>query len=326
MATADLSNGVSVRYHTQLHAARHVRVSSIVRALCILLLIGTAHAEPGFSWQAPAPCPDGDDVRTRIERRLNSPLEIGDVEVAITHDDGVFVAHVDTRGVTVANQIRTLRSARCDELADAVAVVVARLAAERRIPRVAAVETEPMPAVAITATVPERERRYGFGVHAMALSGIGTVPRVGVGAELSIFARRKQLFAELGFARWASESAYLVEGAPGRVDVGLDVITARFGWSPPRMPLRAWIGSELGAMHGQGEALSDTQGGSARWLAVTGGFGVGWPMTRYARLLGTFEIAVPTSRVSFTLAQGSDIYTSSAAAARCAIGFELGIP
>jgi hypothetical protein len=299
-----------------------------VRALCILLLlIGTARAEPAFTWQAPAACPDGDDVRTRIERRLGSSLESVAVEVSITRDGGMFVANVDTRGVTLANQIRTLRSARCDELADAVAVIIARLARERRV-AVAPVEPEqqPAPAIDVRAAVPRAPRIFGYGVHAMALSGIGTVPRVGVGAELSIFGRRKQLFAEIGFARWASQSAYLVNGAPGRVDVGLDVATARFGWSPAKMPLRAWMGTELGAMRGQGEALTDAQQGSARWFAVTAGFGVGWPMTRYARILGTFEIAVPTSRVSFTLAQGSDIYTSSAAAARCALGLEIGAP
>jgi hypothetical protein len=59
---------------------------------------------------------------------------------------------------------------------------------------------------------------------------------------------------------------------------------------------------------------------------VTGGFGVGWPMARYARLIGTFEIAVPTSQVSFMLAESGNIYTSSPLAARCALGLELGLP
>ena len=310
-----------------------------MRAALVVLLVSAsvAHAEPGFVWDAPASCPDGEDVRARVEQRLGAPLEIHGVEVAITRDGNSFVAHVDTRGVTVANQIRTLTSARCDELADAVAVVVARLASEwRRIDRTrvapsADADTED-PRARAAAQIVERAasttppRTWGYGIHMMALSGIGTVPRVGVGGELAVFLRRKDHFIEAGFARWAPRSAYLVEGAPGRVDVGLDVITTRAGWSPRHMPIRAWLGAEVGAMRGQGAALVDPQAGHGTWFAVSGGVGVGWSMARYARLLGTFEVAVPTSRVHFALAESGNIYSSSAAAARCSLGLELGLP
>jgi hypothetical protein len=292
----------------------------------MVMTASAASADTGFVWSAPASCPDGEDVRARIERRLGAPLEIHGVEVAITRSGTAFVANVDTRGVTVANQVRTLTSARCDELADAVAVVVARLASEwRRVDRVAVAPSVSV-RIPVAVEAPVAPRDFGIGVHLMALSGIGTVPRVGVGGELSVFVRRKDYFAEVGFARWAQQSAYLVDGAPGRVEVGLDVLTTRIGWSPTGMPLRAWIGSELGEMRGQGAALVNEMQGTAPWFAVTGGFGVGWPMARYARLVGTFEIAVPTSRVHFALAQSGDIYSSSPAAARCALGLELGLP
>lgn len=301
----------------------------MVRAVLVLLAIARlAAADTGFVWDAPAPCPDGDDVRARIERRLGSPLEIHGIEVAVAKAGTTFVAHVDTRGVTVANQIRTLTSTRCDELADAVAVIVARLASEaRRAPpvRVAAVAVE---RVRTDTPPPSRVhvRDWRIGMHAFALSGIGMVPRVGVGGELAVFVRRRQLFAEIGFVRWATRSAYLVAGAPARVEVGIDAALVRAGWSPPEMPLRAWLGGELGAMRGSGAALADARDGTAPWAAVTAGFGVGWPMTRHAQLVGTFEIAVPTSRVHFTLAESGNIYSSSAIAARCAFGLEVGLP
>ena len=303
-----------------------------MRAAFVVMLVmaGAASADTGFVWDAPESCPDGKDVRARIERRLGAPLEIHGVEVAITRSGNGFVAHVDTRGVTVANQIRTLTSARCDELADAVAVVVARLASEWRTVKVSTrpvVDIESPAATSGIVTTPTATSRiFGLGIHVMALSGIGTVPRVGVGGEFSVFVRRKDYFGEVGFARWASRSAYLVAGAPGRVEVGLDVFTARIGWSPTRMPLRTWIGTEVGEMHGAGAALADEMRGSAPWIAGTAGLGIGWPMARYARLIGTFEVAIPFSRVDFTLAQSGDIYSSSAAAARCAVGLELGLP
>ena len=304
----------------------------VVRALLVLLTIArVASAENGFVWEAPASCPNGEDMRARIERRLGSPLEIHGVEVAITRSGTAFVAHVDTRGVTMANQIRTLTSARCDELADAVAVIVARLASEQRqrAPIAVAVvdEEDPRPSkIEVAIPAPRQHRMWGFAVRATALSGIGMVPRVGVGGELSMFVRREKAFAEVGFARWASSSAYLVEGAPGRVEVGLDLVTVRAGWSPPNMPLRAWLGGEIGSIRGQGAALVDPKRGSAPWYAVTAGLGVGWPMTDNARLVGTFEVAVPTSRARFSLAQSGDIYSSSAMAARCALGLEVGLP
>lgn len=301
-----------------------------------------ARAENGFVWDAPATCPDGDDVRARIERRLGGPLEIHGVEVAVTRDGRGFVAHVDTRGVTVANQIRTLTSARCDELADAVAVVVARLASEwRRVEAQPAalvvhdagieVDDAPVPTHAVVRDLPSppaspATRGWGGGVHALALSGVGTVPNVGWGAELAVFVRRKSAFAEVGYARWSPNPSYVHPGAPGRVEVGLAAMTVRAGWSPAHMPLRAWVGGEVGSMFGAGAALEDTRAGSAPYIAMTAGFGVGWPMSQNARLVGTFEVAVPTRTVHFALAEGGDIYTSSAGAARCAVGLELGWP
>lgn len=434
-------------------------------ALAVLILTASA-GRADVTWRAPAGCPTAADVRTRIEQRLGAPLEIGAVEVTVRRLDGRYVARLDMRGITVANEIRTLSSTRCEALADAVAVVIARLAgaspvtepgggragsapprrgspratvngaryasralpapvprsaadAARRgappataaatprdsrralpapVPRAAgdaarrglplataatrraggpdsapratsvasppvhagcgSVEVAPRPVAeprrvphprACPPAIPEdatrtgeggevggngaikgelvararlprgapvAPRRWGYGVHALALSGVGTVPRVGVGGELSLFARRERSFVSLGVARWASRSDALVMGGPGDVEVGLDLVTARIGWAPGHMPLRAWLGSELGAMQGQG----DTALAPARWFAVTSGVSVGWPMTPYARLVGTFEIAVPTSRIDVGYG------TTASAAARCAFGLELGPP
>ena len=245
-------------------------------------------------------------VRARIERRLGGPLELHGIEVAVTKRARSSSVSSDTRAVTVANQIRTLTSARCDALADAVAVVVARLASEWPVPTR---PRGPQPAAAhpgmadrtqlgrfvrgnaplapslstpMLATLPDGElsgtgnvtagRPWGLGVHVMALSGIGTVPRVGVGGELSVFARREDYFAEIGFARWATESAYLVAGAPGRVEVGLDVLTTRRRWSPAGChPRVAW--RRIGACAGRVRPSSMRCAAARRGLAVTGGFG-----------------------------------------------------
>ncbi len=300
---------------------------------CVLAISAPAAAEPGFVWNAPATCPDGDDVRARIERRLGRALELRGIEVAISRDGDRFVARVNTRFVARVdtrvdtrgrNQIRTLTSARCEDLADAVAVVVARLASEWR-----PVEPAPLPIATFRGiSIPvERHRateRWGGGMRAMALSGVGAMPRVGVGGELGGFVRRHDLFGELAIARWATRPSDLVDGAPRRFEVGLDVVALRAGWASATMPLRAWIGGELGTMTGRGVALADPRMGAARWAAATTGFAVAWPISPRVRLLGTFEVGIAFARPRFVLAEGGEIYQPSPAIARCALGFEVG--
>lgn len=301
--------------------------------LALVVWVVPAAAEPGFVWEAPATCPDAAEVRRRIELRLGMPLDgsVHGIEVAIARNGRDFVARIDTRGVTVANQIRTLTSARCDELTDAVAVIIVRLASEwRRVERRVAVVDRESPLatreIAAPATEPAEAGKWGGGLRMLALSGIGAIPRVGIGGELAGYVRRHDHFAELAGARWAARPRYLVPGAPGRVDVSLDTIALRVGWGPGDMPIRAWLGVEVGMMEGAGMALEDPRVGTGRWIAAGGGFGVGWPMSPRARLVGIFETVVPFERVRFVLAQGGEIYQPAVLSARFAIGLELGWP
>lgn len=286
-----------------------------------------ARADNGFVWAAPAPCPDAGEVRDRIERRLGMPVDgsVHGIEVEIALEGSGFVARIDTRGVTLANGMRTLTSARCDELADAVAVVVARLATEARVRQV---EIERRSAVIPRAAAGPAERRepgpWGGGVRALAVSGVGGLPGIGLGGELAVYARRKSHYAELAVARWARSAMYLAEGAPGAVDVDLMTGALRAGWSPPDKYIRGWLGVEVGSMTGAGVSLNDPQIGSGRWTAVGSGFGVIWPMFERVRLVGMIELMVPLEQVRFVLRDGAEIYRPSVAVARCALGLEVG--
>lgn len=284
-------------------------------------------ADPGFVWAAPAPCPDAADVRARIERRIGSPAagSVPGIEVAIAREAGAFVAHIDTRGVTLANQIRTLTSARCDELADAVAVVVARLATEARAREVELARRSSAPA---PPSAPLAARSgpgpWGGGLRVVAVSGVGALPGVGLAGELALYGRRRAYFAELAGTRWARNAKYLTEGAPGAVDISLLTAVLRAGWSPPRMYIRAWAVGEVGPMTGSGIAINDRRIGSGRWTAAGGGFGVAWPMWEYARLVGSVEFLAAFEQVHFVLSDGADVYKPSVGVARCALGLEIG--
>lgn len=310
---------------------------------------GPAFAEPAFGWRAPVGCPRVEAIEARVERRLGGSIDgvVHGIEIEITRDGSGFVAQIDARALTVANDVRTLRSARCAELADAIAVIVARLASEaRHAEPVGVLASEPsrraQPPVAlaelrgpedeavdrrvVTAAAPSGSphRRWGGGVRLLALSGVGALPRINIGGELAAYVRREDHFAELAIGRWVPQSARLDPGAPARVDVGLDVVTVRGGYGPEHLPIRAWLSVEVGTIQGQGMSVVDPQVASGRWIAAGGGFGVAWPMAPHARLVGTFELAIPLERTRFMLENGADLYQPSAAVARCALGLELG--
>jgi hypothetical protein len=325
--------------------------------------------DPAFVWRAPDACPDAANVRARVEQRLGGAIDghLARIEIDITRERAQYVARIDARAITVANDVRTLRSRKCDALADAVAVVLARLASEVRMsrstgpariasnapePRIAGTDATGTIAMAGTTTTvaavssgddeidgdmsaqrivddepaPKRVRRWGFGLHVLALSGVGALPQINLGGELAALVRRADKFAALGVSRWVPQDAKLAPGAPGGVEVRLDTLTLRGGWGPSTLPLRAWLLGEVGRLQGTGVGVEDERTARARWIALGAGLGVGWPMSDHARLVGTFEIAVPLERPRFMLDQGSDLYRPGAAAARCAFGLEVGWP
>ncbi len=322
----------------------------MISVLALAALAAPAAAEPAFGWRAPAGCPRADEIRARVERRLGGAIDgvVHGIEIEITRDGSGFVAQIDARALTVANDVRTLRSAKCAELADAIAVIVARLATQARkaeAPYAAPPTTEPQmldvaPAAIIDEPGPEEERglrvvkavsmagpphrRWGGGVRALALSGIGALPRINVGGEIAGYLRRDAYFGSIALSRWVPQSARFDPGAPARVDVSLDVVSLRGGYGPEELPIRAWLLAEVGRMQGEGLAVIQPQVATTGWVALGGGFGVAWPMAPHARLVGTFEVAVPLRRTTFMLQDGADLYEPAAVAARCALGLELG--
>ena len=351
-----------------------VRGSMAARAPVVLLALMSgglalvfgapvASASP-LVWDAPSGCPDAADVRTRIERRLGASIDhtVHGIEITVTRERGGYIALIDARALTVANDVRTLRSARCDELADAVAVIVARLATEARdrAPDTATLGPDGTHLTALPDSrrsgarapdtghpdaqvaardgadeelalvnrrpveLPVQRNTWGGGMHLHGLSGAGALPELNLGAELGGHVRRLDRFVELAVGLWVPQSAHLQAGAPARVDVSLQVVTLRGGWSPRDLPLRAWLTAEVGRIQGIGVAVDDPRSASSRWTALGGGFNVAWPMSPLARLVGSVEMVIPLERTIFMLDDGRDLYQPSIAAARCSFGIELG--
>jgi len=326
----------------------------------VLLFVCTATAsaddgiapDPKVHWRAPKGCPDARGVRQRVEKRLERSLddfEVG-VEVDVEKRAGTYTATIDLRAVTVANDVRHLKSRRCGELADAVAVIVARvasdaLAAQAAAPTVTTVEAfstglpvarkemafadepsgseraEPVDSVADGPYVP---KPWTIGARASMVTAIGVLPQIGMGAEVALTLRRHDLLAEVAAARWMESSAQMYTGRPAKLEVGLDVAAVRVGWRPPLMPLRAWFAIETGSMHGTGVSLPTPQFSSERWLAAGAGFGIAWQMRPWIRLFGANETLLAIERARFSNGQGMVLYAPNPMSFRTIVGLELG--
>jgi hypothetical protein len=287
---------------------------------------------PSLTWRAPDGCPDLAGLRARVEQRLERSLDevTVPIEVDVARASGRYVARVDLRAVTVANDVRTLTSRHCDDLADAVAVIVARVAGDaiaRR--RIAIRDNAEAPSEVILHAPPPppplpAPRTWAIGARISGVSGIGVIPKVGLAAELAITLRHNDTLAELAGTRWVASAAQFHDGAPAKVDVDLDVAAVRYGWRPARLPLRAWASVELGEMAGNNIRLPSEQLESGRWVAAGGGFGIAWQMNNWARLLGFTETMVALDRVRFTLGDGIIVYAPSPMSFRASVGLELG--
>ena len=259
-----------------------------------------AVAEPQLAWRAPEACPDADDARARVERRLGEPMERFVVGIAVAIDSAPrgYVAHVGAR---------TLTSDTCEDLTDAVALVVARLATEA--PR---------------RDAPAGPTLWGGGLRGSWLSGIGGVPRVGLGGELAGYVRHANVLVELAAADWGQGAEHGHGPEPAAIDVGLETATLRVGYAPEPKAIRGWLAVDVGRMTGVGSALATSTPASAAWVAVGPGFAVAWPIAPRVRLVGTMEVMATVSRARFILQDGMEVYEPSPVSARTTLGLEVG--
>jgi hypothetical protein len=327
-------------------------------AICLLLVwSAVASADDKVRWRAPKGCPDAKGLRQRVEKRLERSLDdvsVG-VEVDVEKRAGTYTATIDLRAVTVANDVRHLKSRRCGELADAVAVIVARVASDALAqgqPTTLATHTtndapvaDSLPAArkdtafADDPITPEQSERavvdtlargpyvpkvWTIGGRIASVSAIGVLPQIGTGVEAAITLRRYDLLAEVAGTRWLSSSAQIHSGRPAKIDVGLDVAVARVGWRPRHMPLRAWLAVESGTMRGTGVSLPTPQFSSERWVAAGAGFGIAWQMRPWIRLFGANETMLAIERARFSNGQGMVIYAPNPMSFRTIVGLELG--
>jgi hypothetical protein len=292
-----------------------------VRAVLMFVLVArSATAGALVHWQAPATCPSEAAVAARVASRLGPTARAYDaIEVSVRADGGGFVA--DIAGS------RTLTSASCNELADAVALVVARLVLEQSaaivVPEAPAVpRPQPPPPPAIRVEVvpaPAHATELAFGARASMIGGIGAQPGTSFGGELAANARAHALFVELAGELWSDTTT---TGAAGGVRAWVGGGVLRAGWIAPHHT-RLWLTGELGSIRADGMMVIGEHAGHALWAGLGAGGAVVVPLERDVSLVAAGEVVVALNRPQFALADGGVLYQPDAVAARLTFGVEV---
>lgn len=288
-----------------------------MKALIVALL--TVVAVPaygdGWTWTAPAECPDENAfahaAASRLDRGLDEvPLT---VDVLVTSEAGRFTARIAVHGAV--DDTRLLTSDACGELVDAVALVIARLVStlpEPRSPsREARSEVTRREVTRREAVEVRRGSAWNGGLRLSGVLGTGSAPGLGIAGELGAWISRGPLALAVSGSRWRSNRA-LLEGTMSGVDVALSALAVRAGWRQQGGPIRAWAVGELGSIRGEGIGLTDDRTGSSRWSAVGGGAAVAVPIARQLAVLASAELEFVLDRTQFKVDTGAAVYRTPA--------------
>jgi hypothetical protein len=99
-------------------------------AICLALVLpmtarGAEAAELRIAWTAPAPCPSASDLKAQVLELMGGAVRSNLVaEVEVTRRERAYHAHITLREASGFGE-RHIEDARCDVLADSVAVLIA---------------------------------------------------------------------------------------------------------------------------------------------------------------------------------------------------------
>jgi hypothetical protein len=244
------------------------------------LVVRPSHADDldGVSWDAPAGCPTQAAVRGAVRQWLPD----GEVDLRTIH----VVARVKPHAAGFALDLsfesksgsghETLVAARCQTLADVVALKVA-LAAD---PVLALETTEPEP------EHPRRGRRSTpvqtrYGVRLAGGVGFGPLPGAAPALALAASVIWRGARLELGSGYWFPKTAHFVELPSIGANLSLAAAMLR-ACATPRLgevELPACAGLEIGGLRGTGFGVETVRTVDRVWIAVVLGPRVGIPLS-----------------------------------------------
>lgn len=260
--------------------------------LAVLGATGEANLELG--WEAPPDCPTRADVLADLARlgpgEAAAPDGSEQAVAPVAADREPLRAHGrvgrDEHGgwlleLRVGEGQRRLVAARCEELAQAAALVLALALAEAEPPRggraaLTSTAASPAPATSPSPASSQVGLWISIGPHVDA----GTLPHPAAGARLSLQAAkaRRALSLELSFLA-PSAAAGAREGTGATFFLLQGGLAAGSAWDWGRWGLRAETGLAAGWLAGQGFGLVENLAGGGVWSAATLGVEARWSAT-----------------------------------------------
>lgn len=320
-------------------------------ALAVVLAIGSPPVDPDtglpaieepadqdealvIEWDAPTVCPDGAELRRRIDELLGGPP---------TAAQGRVVVSGEVRGpepawslrLRIANEagerVRELPGTSCDELTGIAAVLIAVALDRSDEPEPTEPATPPPAATPTTKRQPApsspaaRPRRFGaaLGVH----GGVswGPLPRIagGVAADVALLIPHARV--EVGGAFWFPRDTG--SHAIGDGSVQLWQVDARGCGVPSwrRIELLLCAGVQAGAMSGRGRGADHPRTGRLPWLAIEVRPGaVFQPIPRLGLRLDA-ALVVPVIRPGFAI-DDAVVFRARVAGFVGSLGVEVRLP
>jgi hypothetical protein len=273
-----------------------------------------------LEWSAPEACPSSAAVSTAIDRSLGTNRSTAPVHarVLVSQEASTFHAEIDLGGPG-ALETRRIDAESCGALADAVALVLALAAdSDAAPPR----EAPPPPRLASASTLPQ-----DWFVGASFLLDSAILPSPAAGGDLAIGYGPSRTAVEIDGAFLAPQSATLADRASQGARMWLAqagarvcyaAIAAQVDVGPCAGGAVAWI-----VAHGFG-GPPDRPSDATATLAV-GTLGARARLRVAQRLVFRLagEAVVPTSRPTFAIDGGGDVFHVPAASFRASLGAEV---
>lgn len=289
-----------------------------MRALALAVLIGlasarSAHAAVWVGWQAPPECGTAAALGERIDGalgRVASPDELL-ADVAIAIEPGAYRATLAIAG----GPPRQLTAATCDEVVDALALVLA-LAIRDAAPALAT--TEPLPAPAAPRAPPAVHLELGLRATADARTLPG--PAAGVGPAIAIGTRRFRV--GLAIAVWTPATANAGTLTATRVRL----LSGALEGCGLLGPAQACAIATAGPMTGDGSNAIDGAAATRWWSAIGASAGAHRRIAGRVVIGGAIEALVALARPRYELDSGRESYTAPGATVRAWLGIGFQVP
>lgn len=324
------------------------RCGALTLAIALIARMAAAQEtpeEPALAWSAPAECPTQDDVRRAVEDAAGRPVEGGvRVRAAVTRlGADRFRLELETTGPEGVGH-RVLEGPTCQELADAVAVIVS-LAIESGSPEEDGTATGGAPPAPALAAAParsparpvagERPPRAARGrrddreaaLHAEVRGwvgvDVGTLPQpaagVGVGTSFGARGLRVDVAVTYFFDRRATPDGASASGADvGLIEASLGACRA-FGLGA-RWELRFCGAVHAGLLRAAAFGVEGARSAETGWAAASADGSLWWiPPGPISFFVGVGALA-PFLRPLFVLGSGQELHRPEAVSARFSLG------